>query len=190
MVSITRLKVSSSHSEEHLPPRLTAAAGTELARASSSSPVMIAHTQSSCAAGRAREESGKGIGGRSGPERKSSAASSLKGTNSRTENLERAAADKTGVSLVIGLDQTSHLPLAKDTVPSCEPRDTNLAHAKLIPALDFQPERLGVKVSVGKSIVSPTGAREFAKRFRVDKMTIDLSPLSMKKAADVRSELS
>jgi len=31
------------------------------------------------------------------------------------------------------------LPLAKDTVPSCEPRDTNLAHAKLMPALDFQP---------------------------------------------------
>ncbi|GLT65755.1 hypothetical protein SLA2020_381680 [Shorea laevis] len=33
-----------SHSEEHLPPRLTAAAGTELAGASSSSPVMIAHS--------------------------------------------------------------------------------------------------------------------------------------------------
>ncbi|KAJ9535908.1 hypothetical protein OSB04_un000924 [Centaurea solstitialis] len=33
-----------SHSEEHLPPRLTAAAGTELAGASSSSLVMIAHS--------------------------------------------------------------------------------------------------------------------------------------------------
>ncbi|KAK8333838.1 hypothetical protein V6Z11_A10G233600 [Gossypium hirsutum] len=35
---------TSSHSEEHLPPGLTAAAGTELAEASSSSPVMIAHS--------------------------------------------------------------------------------------------------------------------------------------------------
>ncbi|MBA0619534.1 hypothetical protein Godav_028693 [Gossypium davidsonii] len=34
-----------SHSEEHLPsPRLTVPTGTELARASSSSPVMIAHS--------------------------------------------------------------------------------------------------------------------------------------------------
>ncbi|CAN6447141.1 unnamed protein product [Victoria cruziana] len=33
-----------SNSEEHLPPRLTAAAGTELAEDSSSSPVMIAHS--------------------------------------------------------------------------------------------------------------------------------------------------
>nr|GEV66758.1 hypothetical protein [Tanacetum cinerariifolium] len=32
------------HSEEHLPPRITAAAGTELSRASSSSLVMIAHS--------------------------------------------------------------------------------------------------------------------------------------------------
>ncbi|KAH0709155.1 hypothetical protein KY284_010582 [Solanum tuberosum] len=33
-----------SHSEEHLPPRLTAAAATELAGASSSSPVIIVHS--------------------------------------------------------------------------------------------------------------------------------------------------
>ena len=34
-----------SHSEEHLPSRLTAAVGMELARASASSSVMIAHDE-------------------------------------------------------------------------------------------------------------------------------------------------
>lgn len=41
--------------------------------------------------------------------------------------------------------------------------------------------RLGVGISVAKSLTSPTGACEFAKRFRLDRMTKDVSPISLKK---------
>nr|YP_010833567.1 hypothetical protein QLP06_mgp046 [Jatropha curcas]WFG81193.1 hypothetical protein [Jatropha curcas] len=40
--------------------------------------------------------------------------------------------------------------------------------------------RLGVKISLSKSLVSSTGCVEFAKRFFVKGMSVDLSPLSVK----------
>lgn len=50
---------------------------------------------------------------------------------------------------------------------------------------------VGLQVSVGKSIDSPTGRLsttcEFAKRFLLDRMRVDCSPLSLKKVAEVRS---
>lgn len=43
-------------------------------------------------------------------------------------------------------------------------------------------DAMGVKVSEAKSIISPTGAVEFAKRFLVRNGTVDLSPFSFRKA--------
>lgn len=40
--------------------------------------------------------------------------------------------------------------------------------------------RLGVNLSIQKSLISKTGAGEFAKRFRVRGMSVDLSPVSIK----------
>ncbi|KAG4914769.1 hypothetical protein JHK87_052326 [Glycine soja] len=40
--------------------------------------------------------------------------------------------------------------------------------------------RLGVEISVSKSLVSQSGAAEFAKRFRVKNITYDLSPVSIR----------
>lgn len=45
--------------------------------------------------------------------------------------------------------------------------------------------RIGVAVSEGKSLTSPSGACEFAKRFLLDKMTKNASPISLKKVATV-----
>ncbi|XP_028059367.1 uncharacterized protein LOC114263071 [Camellia sinensis] len=41
-------------------------------------------------------------------------------------------------------------------------------------------DELGVKISDQKSLISHSGCGEFAKRFRVRKMTVDLSPISIK----------
>ena len=49
--------------------------------------------------------------------------------------------------------------------------------------------RLGVAISEGKSLNSPSGACEFAKRFRLDRMTVDASPLSLKKIASSKSPI-
>lgn len=48
---------------------------------------------------------------------------------------------------------------------------------------------IGVSISQAKSIISPSGACEFAKRFLVRHMTTDLSPLSIKKIASARSPI-
>lgn len=50
-------------------------------------------------------------------------------------------------------------------------------------------ERIGVSISLPKSLTSREGACEFAKRFRVEHMTIDLSPVSIKKLASIRNPL-
>lgn len=39
---------------------------------------------------------------------------------------------------------------------------------------------IGVSISRAKSLVSPSGALEFAKRFRVRAATVDLSPVSFR----------
>lgn len=41
--------------------------------------------------------------------------------------------------------------------------------------------KLGVDISLSKSLTSATGACEYAKRFRLDRCTVDVSPLSIKK---------
>ena len=41
-------------------------------------------------------------------------------------------------------------------------------------------QRLGVKISTHKSLISSTGAVEFAKEFLVKDMRVNLSPVSMK----------
>jgi len=46
-------------------------------------------------------------------------------------------------------------------------------------------ERLGVSISLPKSLTSKEGACEFAKRFRLKRMTVDVSPLSIRKLASV-----
>jgi hypothetical protein len=51
-------------------------------------------------------------------------------------------------------------------------------------------KRLGVGVSEGKSITSPSGACEFAKRFLLHGMSEDVSPVSMKKVADLRNPMN
>lgn len=48
---------------------------------------------------------------------------------------------------------------------------------------------IGVNISESKSITSAGGACEFAKRFLVDRMTVDLSPLSLKKIASARTPI-
>lgn len=48
---------------------------------------------------------------------------------------------------------------------------------------------IGVTVSVGKSLTSPTGACEFAKRFRIRRMTVDVSPVSIKKVLTAQNPL-
>lgn len=50
-------------------------------------------------------------------------------------------------------------------------------------------ERLGVSISVSKSLTSRQGACEFAKRFRLDRLTIDVSPVSIRKLATIRNPL-
>lgn len=50
-------------------------------------------------------------------------------------------------------------------------------------------ERLGVSISLPKSLTSKEGACEFAKRFRLKRMTVDVSPLSIRKLASVRNPL-
>ena len=50
-------------------------------------------------------------------------------------------------------------------------------------------DRLGVGISPAKSKISPVGACEFAKRFRIRGLTVDVSPLPLKKLATVRSPL-
>lgn len=47
--------------------------------------------------------------------------------------------------------------------------------------------RLGVQVSEGKCLSSPSGGCEFAKKFRLKNMTIDVSPLSLQKLLDLIS---
>lgn len=47
-----------------------------------------------------------------------------------------------------------------------------------------------MSISLEKSLTSKEGACEFAKRFLVKRMTIDVSPLSLRKIAQVRSPLS
>lgn len=49
--------------------------------------------------------------------------------------------------------------------------------------------RIGVKVSVDKCLTSSTGGCEFAKRFRLKRMTLDVSPLSIKKLLSINSPL-
>lgn len=41
-------------------------------------------------------------------------------------------------------------------------------------------DRLGVKVSPSKTLQSDSGCGEFAKRFRLDRLTVDVSPISLK----------
>lgn len=48
-------------------------------------------------------------------------------------------------------------------------------------------ERLGVGVSEGKCLTSPSGGCEFAKKMRLRAMTVDASPLSLKKLLDLSS---
>ncbi|XLT13214.1 hypothetical protein HN51_058904 [Arachis hypogaea] len=67
--------------------------------------------------------------------------------------------------------------------------DVVIADPKVASRYETLVHRLGVKVSAAKSIRSPVGACEFAKRFRVDNLTVDLSPVSMRKAADVKSPI-
>lgn len=67
--------------------------------------------------------------------------------------------------------------------------DVVIADPKVASRYETLVQRLGVKVSAAKSIRSPVGACEFAKRFRVDNLTVDLSPVSMRKAADVKSPI-
>jgi hypothetical protein len=50
-------------------------------------------------------------------------------------------------------------------------------------------ERLGVGVSEGKCLTSPSGGCEFAKKMRLRAMTVDASPLSLKKLLDLSSLL-
>lgn len=50
-------------------------------------------------------------------------------------------------------------------------------------------ERIGVSISLPKSLTSRGGACEFAKGFRLNKMTVDVSPLSIKKVVSARSPL-
>lgn len=50
-------------------------------------------------------------------------------------------------------------------------------------------DRLGVEISLSKSLISKSGACEFAKRFRLDRCTVDVSPLSIKRQATVRSPI-
>ncbi|KAL4371116.1 hypothetical protein AHAS_Ahas06G0133600 [Arachis hypogaea] len=56
--------------------------------------------------------------------------------------------------------------------------DVVIADPKVASRYETLVQRLGVKVSAAKSIRSPVGACEFAKRFRVDNLTVDLSPVS------------
>lgn len=50
-------------------------------------------------------------------------------------------------------------------------------------------DQLGVEVSRSKSLVSPLGAVEFAKRFRIRNMTRDVSPLSIRKQVAAASPI-
>lgn len=67
--------------------------------------------------------------------------------------------------------------------------DIVLADTKVNARYRLILSQLGVDISEGKSITSPSGACEFAKRFRLDRMTRDVSPLSLKKIASSRSPI-
>ncbi|XLR47424.1 hypothetical protein HN51_031532, partial [Arachis hypogaea] len=67
--------------------------------------------------------------------------------------------------------------------------DVVIADPKVTSRYETLVQRLGVKVSAAKGIRSPVGACEFAKCFCVDNLTVDLSAVSMRKAADVKSPI-
>jgi hypothetical protein len=55
-----------------------------------------------------------------------------------------------------------------------------IADTKVATVYETQLQRLGVSISYQKSLISNTGALEFAKRFRVRRGTVDLSPVSIR----------
>lgn len=58
--------------------------------------------------------------------------------------------------------------------------DIIIADERVAPIYASYIERLGVNISYLKSIISDTGCIEFAKRFLVDGLTKDLSPVSIR----------
>lgn len=58
--------------------------------------------------------------------------------------------------------------------------DVCIMDANVADAYQQTLDRLGVEISVSKSLVSHSGAAEFAKRFRVKNITFDLSPVSIR----------
>lgn len=58
--------------------------------------------------------------------------------------------------------------------------DVLIADAAVGPVYADLIKKLGVKISLPKSIVSDKGCVEFAKRFLVNGLTLDLSPVSVR----------
>ncbi|KAK6923544.1 RNA-dependent RNA polymerase, mitoviral [Dillenia turbinata] len=57
--------------------------------------------------------------------------------------------------------------------------DVVIADRRVASAYSANLERLGVSISHGKSLISKSGAYEFAKKFRIKGGTVDLSPVSL-----------
>lgn len=58
--------------------------------------------------------------------------------------------------------------------------DVVIADEKVAKVYESVLDRLGVTISYQKSLISHTGSAEFAKRFRVRNLSVDLSPISIK----------
>lgn len=58
--------------------------------------------------------------------------------------------------------------------------DVLIADERVAPVYASMVQKLGVKISSAKSLCSSTGCAEFAKRFLVDELRRDLSPVSVR----------